>query len=278
MKQAIYIFLICLLTALPLAAQDDTCPYLECCYTSQAKFNALNKDKVNQDEWALRIAKDCAEFYSVWYRTHKSLKDSIFGSGGSLEDWYAAREKVLCPPSTNSEALYKDYPAQGKLVYVRKIFSTLYQYEETYERPAWQVKTEKKDIMGYACQKATADFRGRTWIAWFAPEVPVMEGPWKLHGLPGLILEAYDAEDDYHYTCIELKRLQGEKPIRVPQKKYVKCDRKELDKLLSTYENNPNDYMKLQGLPMAYKVQSDGTLTTKLYDACSTIPSNANSL
>ena len=161
MKQAIYIFLICLLTALPLAAQDDTCPYLECCYTSQAKFNALNKDKVNQDEWALRIAKDCAEFYSVWHRIHKSLKDSIFGSGGSLEDWYAAREKVLCPPSTNSEALYKDYPAQGKLVYVRKIFSTLYQYEETYERPAWQVKTEKKDIMGYACQKATADFRGR---------------------------------------------------------------------------------------------------------------------
>ena len=58
MKQAIYIFLICLLTAIPLVAQDDTCPYLECRYTSQAKSNALNKDKVNQDEWALRIAKD----------------------------------------------------------------------------------------------------------------------------------------------------------------------------------------------------------------------------
>ena len=244
MKQAIYIFLICLLTALPLAAQDDTCPYLECRYTSQAKFNALNKDKVNQDEWALRIAKDCAEFYSVWHRVHLSLKDSIFSSGGSLEDWYAAREKVLCPPSTNSDALYKDYPAQGKLVYVRKIFSTLYLYEETYERPAWQIKAEKKDIMGYACQKATADFRGRTWIAWFAPEVPVMEGPWKLHGLPGLILEAYDAEDDYHYTCIEIKRLQGEKPIRVPQKKYVKCDRKELDKLLSTLTTKLYDDMQ----------------------------------
>ena len=48
-------------SALPSLAQDDTCPYLECRYTSQAKFNALNKDKVNQDEWALRIAKDCAE-------------------------------------------------------------------------------------------------------------------------------------------------------------------------------------------------------------------------
>ena len=34
-------------SAFPLAAQDDTCPYLECRYTSQAKSNALNKDKVN---------------------------------------------------------------------------------------------------------------------------------------------------------------------------------------------------------------------------------------
>lgn len=253
-------------SAFPLAAQDDTCPYLECRYTSQAKSNALNKDKVNQDEWALRIAKDCAEFYSVWYWAHQTVIDSVLSKGGTLEDCLAAREKILYPKSTNSDDIFKNYPEPGILTYVKEILTDPYLYEETYERPAWQVKAEKKDIMGYACQKATADFRGRTWIAWFAPEVPVMEGPWKLHGLPGLILEAYDAEDDYHYTCIEIKRLQGEKPIQVPREKYVKCDRKELDKLLFTYENNPNDYMKLQGLPMAYKVQSDGTLTTKLYD------------
>ena len=248
-------------SAFPLAAQDDTCPYLECRYTSQAKSNALNKDKVNQDEWALRIAKDCAEFYSVWYWAHQTVIDSVLSKGGTLEDCLAAREKILYPKSTNSDDIFKNYPEPGRLTYVKEILTDPYLYEETYERPAWQVKTEKKDIMGYACQKATADFRGRTWIAWFAPEVPAMEGPWKLHGLPGLILEAYDAEDDYHYTCIELKRLQGEKPIRVPQKKYVKCDRKELDKLLSTYKSSINDYRKLKGASLIYQVQSDGTVT-----------------
>ena len=248
-------------SAFPLAAQDDTCPYLECRYTSQAKSNALNKDKVNQDEWALRIAKGCAEFYSVWYRAHQTVIDSVLSKGGTLEDCLAAREKILYPKSTNSDDIFKNYPEPGRLTYVKEILTDPYLYEETYERPAWQVKTEKKDIMGYACQKATADFRGRTWIAWFAPEVPVMEGPWKLHGLPGLILEAYDAEDDYHYTCIEIKRLQGEKPIRVPQKKYVKCDRKELDKLLSTYKSSINDYRKLKGASLIYQVQSDGTVT-----------------
>ena len=217
--------------ALPSLAQDDTCPYLECRYTSQAKSNALNKDKVNQDEWALRIAKD-----SVWYWAHQTVIDSVLSKGGTLEDCLAAREKILYPKSTNSDDIFKNYPEPGRLTYVKEILTDPYLYEETYERPAWQVKTEKKDIMGYACQKATADFRGRTWIAWFA-------------------------EDDYHYTCIEIKRLQGEKPIRVPQKKYVKCDRKELDKLLSTYKSSINDYRKLKGASLIYQVQSDGTVT-----------------
>ena len=230
--------LICLIFALPSLAQDDTCPYLECRYTSQAKSNALNKDKVNQDEWALRIAKDCAEFYSVWYRAHQTVIDSVLSKGGTLEDCFAAREKILYPKSTNSDDIFKNYPEPGRLTYVKEIVTDPYLYEETYERPAWQIKAEKKDIMGYACQKATADFRG-----------------------PGLILEAYDAEDDYHYTCIEIKRLQGEKPIRVPQKKYVKCDRKELDKLLSIYKNSINDYRKLQGKSLIYQVQNDGTIT-----------------
>ena len=262
MKQYQLLWLyICLIFALPSLAQDDTCPYLECRYTSQAKSNALNKNKVDQDEWALRIAKDCAEFYSVWYRAHQTVIDSVLSKGGTLEDCLAAREKILYPKSTNSDDIFKNYPEPGILTYVKEIITDHYLYEETYERPAWQITTEKKDIMGYACQKATAGFRGRTWIAWFAPEVPVMEGPWKLHGLPGLILEAYDAEDDYHYTCIEIKRLQGEKPIQVPREKYVKCDRKELDKLLSTYKSSINDYRKLKGASLIYQVQSDGTVT-----------------
>ena len=96
-----------------------------------------------------------------------------------------AREKILYPKSTNSDDIFKNYPEPGILTYVKEVITDHYLYEETYERPAWQITTEKKDIMGYACQKATAGFRGRTWIAWFTPEVPVMEGPWKLHGLPG---------------------------------------------------------------------------------------------
>lgn len=50
------------------------------------------------------------------------------------------------------------------------------------------------EICGYICRKATCTFRGRDWTAWYAPEMPFQSGPWKLHGLPGLILKATDAE------------------------------------------------------------------------------------
>lgn len=56
----------------------------------------------------------------------------------------------------------------------------------------WTLNDEFKIISGYNCQKATVNFRGRTYEAWFTTEIPLPYGPWKLGGLPGLILEAYD--------------------------------------------------------------------------------------
>ena len=59
---------------------------------------------------------------------------------------------------------------------------------------------------------ATANFRGRHWTAWFATDIPVSDGPWKLGGLPGLILEAYDKGHQYTFTAVGLERVK-EEPI-----------------------------------------------------------------
>ena len=59
---------------------------------------------------------------------------------------------------------------------------------------------------------ATTDFRGRHWTAWFATDIPVSDGPWKLGGLPGLILEAYDKGHQYTFTAVGLERVV-EEPI-----------------------------------------------------------------
>ncbi len=70
----------------------------------------------------------------------------------------------------------------------------------------WEILDETKDIIGYECIKAVSADRGRRWTVWFTPEIPIQEGPWKLCGLPGLILEAEDNHNEYHYLANGLRQ------------------------------------------------------------------------
>ena len=63
----------------------------------------------------------------------------------------------------------------------------------------WKTTRESKKIGIFVCFKAIATFRGRNYQAWFTPDLPIPSGPWKLHGLPGLILEAQDSQAEYKY-------------------------------------------------------------------------------
>ncbi|MFV0541032.1 MAG: GLPGLI family protein [Aestuariibaculum sp.] len=62
----------------------------------------------------------------------------------------------------------------------------------------WDLKNETKKIGAFKAHKATAKFRGRLYTAWYTLEVPLPYGPWKLQGLPGLILEAHDEKKEMY--------------------------------------------------------------------------------
>lgn len=64
----------------------------------------------------------------------------------------------------------------------------------------WDVKTESKTIGRYKCVKAVGNFGNRTYDVWFTPEIPVPLGPYKLGGLPGMILEAKSRDGCVSYT------------------------------------------------------------------------------
>ena len=68
----------------------------------------------------------------------------------------------------------------------------------------WQITTETKTIANFKTYKAITKFRGRTWEAWFAPDLAYPYGPWKLHGLPGLILEASEESKTYNYVATKI--------------------------------------------------------------------------
>lgn len=74
-------------------------------------------------------------------------------------------------------------------------------------RPAleWRLHDERTDICGYACHKATAEYGGRSWTVWYAPDIPLPVGPWKLSGLPGAILRATDG-GLFTFDCVAISR------------------------------------------------------------------------
>ena len=58
----------------------------------------------------------------------------------------------------------------------------------------WKITNESKQILGYKAFLATTNFRGREYLVWFTKDLNIEIFPWKLKGLPGVILEFEDKD------------------------------------------------------------------------------------
>jgi GLPGLI family protein len=72
----------------------------------------------------------------------------------------------------------------------------------------WKISEERKVIQTYNCQKATTEYGGRVWEAWFTNEIPIQDGPYVFHGLPGLIVEIHDITKDYFFQLVQIKKFE----------------------------------------------------------------------
>lgn len=104
--------------------------------------------------------------------------------------------------------------------------------KDNYTELKWKIGSEKKEIAGHSCIKASTEFRGRTWEVWFTPDIPVSFGPWKLHGLPGLILEAYDSTKRFSFVAVNISFNKG------------KFFEKSFNTLMKSYNSTPVSYEK----------------------------------
>ena len=87
--------------------------------------------------------------------------------------------------------------------------SEYYLVKEEAIKQDWKIEKEKKSVNGFTLQKATLNYKGRNWIAWFNSEIPLPYGPYKFQGLPGLIFELYDSENIFHFSLIKSQRLDS---------------------------------------------------------------------
>ena len=82
-----------------------------------------------------------------------------------------------------------------------------YYYSEELELTGWEVLESFKTIFDYECQAAVKEYKGRKWIVWFTYDIPLPAGPWKLCGLPGLILQASTDDGLFAFECVSLKSV-----------------------------------------------------------------------
>ncbi|WP_194851173.1 GLPGLI family protein [Nonlabens antarcticus] len=69
----------------------------------------------------------------------------------------------------------------------------------------WKLSNDTKEIAGYVCKAATTIFRGRKYTCWYATDLPLPYGPWKLMGLPGIILGASSEDGAYKVSAVSVK-------------------------------------------------------------------------
>ncbi len=175
---------------------------LEVTYERTKVLDTLDiSNDYKKDVLTLTIGKTKSAFYSRQLKVRDSL-----------ERRYPeyAREQLRDPnrysmkTSLPEEKIYKNYPENRIRVHDRYDLCN-WIIDEDWEKPEWEIGDSVKVIMGYECVIATTNYRGRKWTAWFAPDIPIQDGPWKLCGLPGLILKVYDNNQHYNYEATSMK-------------------------------------------------------------------------
>lgn len=208
------LWVVMLCCKLPLLAQETHViepAILECRYDSwQEKEN---------DSFILRVGKTANQFFSLnRYRTDSLLNTNEATMDIALNEFMksvskdADPSKQLKSSTISREWLYQNQKTRKLALYDchTDAYNT---YEEDIPEQEWNIHADSlMTILGMECHFATTRFRGRVWNVWFTEEISVSLGPWKLGGLPGLILEATADGDFIKFTAAEIK-TEGINPV-----------------------------------------------------------------
>ena len=187
---------------------------LECEYYKRAVTDTLDRENDYKADYArLRIGKNTSMFYYPQQLRWDSLCADPKKSALAFVE-YSRKTGGKSIAGVFKGYVYKNFP-EGKVTVFNGFALMHWTYEEEWEKPQWELKDSTKVILEYPCQLAVSHYRGRTWYAWFTLDIPISEGPWKLCGLPGLILEAFDKDKDYNFTATGLSNSKEIQPVGI---------------------------------------------------------------
>ena len=177
---------------------------VQCCYAQEThviepaelEITFSTKEYAFWDTYTFRCGKNVSQYFSISELQHqKMLADddpALFILWDKrLADYDEPDPAKRLPASTgNLDEIYRNLE-QGKFTTYSTVMGTHYLITEDITIPEWTMYEDSTiTVLGMECKKATTNFRGRYWEVWYTEDIPISQGPWKLCGLPGMILKA----------------------------------------------------------------------------------------
>ena len=239
MKNLIFPIILCLVA---ISANAQTKADIEVSYTMTSPNMRTGKLGDSTHQYILLANSSQSKFYSPRTEQIDSLCSTPDGEAKFKEMQRAAA----------LAGNFDDIPRRDGSMYVvkstdanvMKVCDTAgmeqYVVEEPIENIDWTIVEDSvKKVLGYDCIMATADYHGRKWTAWFTPEIPLQAGPWKLAGLPGLILEADADNGVYSFVATGIQNTTRQISQVYLADRYEKVSRKDLLKAQRSFLDNP---------------------------------------
>lgn len=210
--------------------------------------NVTAQSFVIQYEYSKHVMKDSTrivsqntflnieENYSTFFSEAPYLADSIIASDEKLGK--KINFKAL-PADLLGCYIRKKTSAKEVIYYSDEFDEHEYKYIEE-PKFIWKISKESKEILGLKVYLATTQYVGRNYIAYFTPEIPIQDGPYKFLGLPGLILEIYDEKKDHHFLAVGISK---EKKItiddRISKRKYIETSKSKFEEMRKSHIEAP---------------------------------------
>jgi len=194
-------------------------------YKYKAK-NFADREGRSEDLLYLDAGKNYSIFYS--YRTFllDSATEALKKRGLSPEEVFLGTRGMK---QGIPERIIKNY-STGFMTILSKVVIQKYWYTDRMDSVEWTLTDDTLTVGSYFCYGAICTFRGREWQAWYTPDIPSMDGPWKLTGLPGLILKAEDSAKEFTFESIGVvvlnPKMEIVDPLENSKSGFIETERK----------------------------------------------------
>jgi len=142
---------------------------------------------------------DISQKGSGFFDGQKYISDSTLTS-------MAKKNQFMMPPRDSKFIDYritKEYPSY-KLTFLVSTYNKKLSVIDI-RKQLWHIEKNTDKYKGFSIQKATTNFAGRKWVAWFTSDIPIPDGPYKFYGLPGLILKLEDNTGSHKFNLTGIK-------------------------------------------------------------------------